>query len=42
MHKIGMKFEGYQRESLFVKGRYRTIGVASILKREYLLLDKYS
>jgi ribosomal-protein-alanine N-acetyltransferase len=42
MHKIGMKFEGYQRESLFVKGRYRTIGIASILKREYLLLDKYN
>lgn len=41
MTKLGMKFEGYQRESLLVKGRYRTIGVASILKREYLLLDKY-
>ena len=41
MERVGMKFEGYQRESLLVKGRYRTIGVASILKREYLLLDKY-
>ena len=42
MFKAGMKFEGYQRESLFVKGKYRTIGIASILKREYLLLDKYN
>ena len=42
MNKIGMKFEGYQREAMLVKGKYRTIGVASILKREYLLLDKYN
>ncbi len=41
MNKIGMKFEGYIRESLFVKGKYRTVGVSSILKREYLLLEKY-
>ena len=42
MNKIGMKFEGYQREAMYVKGRYRTIGTASILKREYVLLDKYN
>ena len=42
MNKIGMKFEGYQREAMYVKGRYRTIGTSSILKREYLLLDKYN
>ena len=42
MSKIGMKFEGYQRESLYVKGKYRTVGVASILKLEYVLLDKYN
>ena len=41
MTKLGMKFEGYQREAQYVKGRFRTVGVASILKREYLLLDKY-
>ena len=35
MRKLGMKFEGYQRDLLFVKGRYRTIGTASILKSEY-------
>lgn len=37
MRKIGMKFEGYQRESMLVKGKYRTVGVSSILRREYLL-----
>lgn len=41
MKKVGMKLEGYYRDSLFVKGRYRTIGIASILKREYDLKDKY-
>ena len=42
MKKLGMKFEGYQREAQYVKGRFRTIGIASILKREYVLLDKYN
>ncbi len=42
MKKIGMKFEGYLREFQLVKGSYRTIGISSILKREYLLQDKYS
>ena len=41
MNKIGMKFEGYIRESLYVKGKYRTVGVSSILRREYLLLEKH-
>jgi len=41
MKKIGMKFEGYQRDALFVKGKFHTIGTASILKREYNLKDKY-
>ena len=41
MNKIGMKFEGYQRESMFVKGKFKTIGISSILKREYLLKGKY-
>ena len=39
MKKIGMKFEGYIRESLFVKGKYKSVGVSSILKREYLKSD---
>ena len=38
--KIGMKFEGYQREAMFVKGKFKTIGISSILRREYLLGDK--
>ena len=41
MNKIGMKFEGYQRESMFVKGKFKTMGISSILKREYLLKGKY-
>ncbi len=35
MKKVGMTFEGYQREAIFNKGQYRTIGIASILRREY-------
>lgn len=42
MKKVGMKFEGYQREAMLVKGKYRTIGVASILRREYELNKKYA
>lgn len=42
MKKVGMKFEGYQRDALYVKGKYRTIGVSSILKREYQLNKKYA
>jgi len=42
MKKIGMKFEGYLREYQLVKGSYRTVGISSILKREYVLQDKYS
>ena len=35
MKKVGMTFEGYQRDALLVKGKYCTIGISSILKREY-------
>jgi ribosomal-protein-alanine N-acetyltransferase len=35
MKKLGMKFEGYHRDSMLVKGKYRTIGYASILSDEY-------
>ncbi len=41
MKKVGMKFEGYQRDAIFAKGKYKTIGIASILKREYNLKNKY-
>ena len=36
MKKIGMKFEGYFREALFVKGKYRTVGVSAILRKDYI------
>ena len=35
MKKVGMKFEGYQRDALYVKGKYRTIGISSVLKNEF-------
>jgi ribosomal-protein-alanine N-acetyltransferase len=35
MQKIGMKFEGIQREGLFTKGEYYDLKVYSILRREY-------
>ena len=35
MDKIGMTFEGIQRESLHVRGHYVSIGVCSILMEEY-------
>lgn len=36
MEKVGMTFEGVARGSMFVKGRYVSIGTCSILKSEYL------
>jgi RimJ/RimL family protein N-acetyltransferase len=35
MQKLGMSLEGYRRESMLVKGQYRTIGVCSILQEEF-------
>lgn len=34
MQKLGMTFEGYHRDSLFVKGEYRTIGICAIFENE--------
>ena len=36
MEKIGMKFEGVQREGMLIKGIYRDIGICSILRSEYV------
>lgn len=36
MEKAGMLFEGVARGSMFVKGRYVSIGTCAILKSEYL------
>ena len=35
MDKCGMTFEGVMREALYVKDRYRDIGICSILARDY-------
>ncbi|MBQ9121291.1 MAG: GNAT family N-acetyltransferase [Clostridia bacterium] len=35
MEKCGMQFEGYQRESMLIKGKYCDIGYASILRDEF-------
>lgn len=40
MRSVGMTFEGYMRDLLFLKGQYRTIGVSSILKAEYEVIYK--
>ena len=36
MERVGMTFEGYARESMRIKGRYRTIGTCAILRHEFL------
>ncbi len=36
MERVGMQFEGYARESMLIKGQYRTIGTCAILRREFL------
>lgn len=33
--KLGMTFEGYRRDAMLVKGRYRTIGMSAILAEEF-------
>ena len=35
MEKLGMRFEGYRRDGIFVKGSYRTIGVCAVLADEF-------
>lgn len=39
MEKLGMSFEGYSRDSMLVKGKYRTIGTCSILRDEWEQTD---
>ena len=36
MEKCGMTFEGYRREAMYIKNRYETIGICSILASEYI------
>ncbi len=35
MERVGMTFEGFARESMKIKGRYRTIGTCAILRDEF-------
>jgi len=35
MEKLGMTFEGYRRDAMLIKRRYRTIGMCSILYDEW-------
>lgn len=35
MQKVGMQFEGFRRESMYVKGAFRTIGTCAMLASEY-------
>lgn len=35
MERVGMSFEGFARESMRIKGRYRTIGTCAILRHEF-------
>lgn len=40
MEKVGMTFEGINREAIFVKGNYVSVGVCSILRNEYFGITK--
>ena len=35
MEKCGMTFEGILRQSMYIKGEYRNVGICSILRHEY-------
>lgn len=35
MEKNGMTFEGVMRQSMYIKGKYRNVGVCSILRHEF-------
>ena len=35
MEKLGMTFEGFSRDSMLVKGSYKTIGVCAMIKEEF-------
>ena len=39
MEKLGMSLEGYSRDSMLVKGQYRTIGTCSILRDEWEMTE---
>ncbi len=41
MEKVGMSFEGIARDAVFAKGRYVSVGICSVLRREFLSEDSY-
>ena len=36
MEKCGMQFEGFRRQAMYIKGKYETIGVCSLLASEFI------
>ncbi len=36
MERLGMSFEGFERDSVYAKGSYRTIGKYSIISKDFL------
>jgi ribosomal-protein-alanine N-acetyltransferase len=35
MEKVGMTFEGFHRDLVFVKGEFRTVGVCAMTEEDY-------
>ena len=35
MEKLGMSFEGYHRDAIYVKGSYRTVGFCAMTRRDF-------
>ncbi len=40
MEKLGMRFEGYRRDGMWIKNSYRTIGVCAILEQDPRLWER--
>jgi ribosomal-protein-alanine N-acetyltransferase len=41
MEKLGMSFEGYSADSMYVKGEYKTIGTYAILEKDHRRINNY-
>lgn len=39
MDKLGMTFEGFHKEAILVKGKYRTVGISAVLSEDYRRLQ---
>lgn len=40
MKKLGMTFEGYHRDSVYAKGKYRTVGYCAVTREEFISNSK--